>query len=887
MPLDLALAFSVLLLIVPAVVQAAGQEAVSYLDAAVPAPDNWVKPAPADGSTAATNPPSFRWLREPDAVSYTLQYSRSTEFRGDSTVTVEAIKLNLHHPPKIIKPGKWHWRYRAVFSDGRTSRWSSVRSFTVPKDAVELVLPPIEEVLSRIPKGRPRLFVTPNTLESFREARFGDRKEMWADLERPIGDMVEVPPMEEPAPYADGKWDVEVWRGYLAQARGMGNRIEHLAFGYLITGDRRYADAARAQIMEICTWNPAGTSSFKYNDEVAMPILLSVSRAYDWMYDAFTPEEREKIRGMMRVRGEEVYRLLRSMPYEVKPYASHQTRVLKFLGQASISFLGEIPEAGEWFDWLMSVFYCIYPPWGGTDGSYHEGPSYWSAYFSWAQQFATALNTATGIDLYRKPFFRNTGYWALYCVPPHGAMAPFGDGTSGKPGVGQKLNLYRLSSVYNDPYLRWYADAMPGQLGASLIMYIWQDDSVKAKPPTDLPQSRAFPDCGIVGMHSNLAEGKEDVYLLLKSDPYGSWSHAYADQNSFYLQAFGEPLAISSGYYPWYGSDHHTKWTWQTRAHNSILVNGEGQVPRSMSSQGRIAESLFSAEFDYACGDAVKAYGGRLDKFLRHVLFVRPDYFVMIDELAAKAPSTFDWLLHSLEEMAVDEQGSRVRASKGDARLLVQFVEPEKLALSQTDQFAVPPEKEGLRNQWHLTASTTRPSSKADFVTVLYPYKAGQESALPRIERVEAPGVSGVSVKSAGSEDLVLLNRLDSPMIVDGIRSDARLAALRKSGKRISAVFMTGGKSLSVDRTELVSASTPVSLSMALERGKRSLAVKCGEPTELRLESCEARKGSAVLVKLNGRRLSQPEYVFDHEASTLTLRLGPGEHEIEVQGALP
>lgn len=877
---------------------------VSYLDASVPRPDFWIDPAPAEGSVASTNPPSFRWLIEPNTKSYTLQYSQNREFTGSSTVTVEDLNLNLHHPAKAVKPGKWYWRYRAVSQDGKTSAWSADRTFTIPRDAVRFELPPVEEVLARIPQGRPRLFVTPETLDQVRQARLEEKKEFWQELERRIGDMVDQPVMTEPVPYPDGKWDVDIWREYMVQARAMGNRIEHLAFGYLMTGEKKYFEAAKAQVLEICTWDPAGTSSYRYNDEVGMPIVVSMARVYDWAYDAFTPEERAKIREMMRARSTEVYNMHRGIPYEVKPYNSHATRVLKFLGQSSVAFLGEIDEASEWFTYLMNIFYCIYPPWGDADGSYHEGPSYWSAYFGWAQQFATALKPATEIDLYQKPFFRNTGYWALYCFPPHAAVTGFGDGAAGRTGTGHKINVYRLASVYNDPYLRWYVETIPYKMTPGLVEYFYDDPKTEAKPPTDLPQSRAFYDCGIAAMHSDLANGEEDVYMLLKSDPFGAWSHAYADQNSFYLQAFGEPLVIPSGHYPWYASEHHKQWTWQTKAANSVLVNGEGQITRQESSNGRIAESLFTPRLDYVVTDAVNAYGGRLDKFLRHVVFMRPGYFVMVDELAAKEASTFDWLLHARNEMQLGPDAALI--TNGDARLHVEFVEPQGLKLSQTDQFTVPPERD-LPNQWHLTASTPRKSKTADFVTIMFPYKT-EAGNLPSMDRVNSPGVSGVSVKSGDEEDIVLLNRMDSPMIASGITADARLAAVRKSSDGLSTVFMTGGKSLAVNRRELIRADSPVTATMEISTGRRTLTIKCEEPTQLRLPvevspkpfaRITVRKGVVVeekadprifygTVKVNGKKLPPTGFRFDHESGVVMFETPAGQSKIEiVRNSLP
>ncbi|HHT27729.1 MAG TPA: hypothetical protein GXZ82_10825 [Firmicutes bacterium] len=48
------------------------------------------------------------------------------------------------------------------------------------------------------------------------------------------------------------------------------------------------------------------------------------------------------------------------------------------------------------------------------------------------------------------------------------------------------------------------------------------------------------------------------------------------DQNSSTLDAFGAPLATTSGYRPWYGNAHNMGLMKTTQAHYSILVNGQG-----------------------------------------------------------------------------------------------------------------------------------------------------------------------------------------------------------------------------------------------------------------------------------------------------------------------
>ncbi len=893
--------FALILLLAARVV--CSQDApVSYLDGTAAIPDDMVRPSPADGSVAATNPPGFVWLPEAGAVSYTLECSRSTDF--SDAVTLEGTKLSIHQPNEPLPQGTWHWRYRAVFADGKTSAWSITRSFRITRDSLPLRFPPFEEVKANVLSGRPRLFARAASLEKLRAARFTTLKALWEPLEKTIESSIGAKLIPEPERYPNDTRTAELWRKNYGEIRAMTGPMEYLAFGYLVTGERKYADEAKRIMLYLCSWDPNGTSRYTYDDEVAMPLANSVSRAYDWIHDTLTPEERTVVVSSMRIRMGELYQVLKRSPYEARPYSSHSSRALMFLGEASIAFMGEVPECEEWLEYVLKVYACVYPPWGGADGSYSEGPWYWASYIGKALSFNDALQGATGVELYGKPFFRHTGDWALYCVPPFLKMVAFGDGQWLPPGSGHQMNLYRLSSVYKNPYYRWYSESFEKGIWSSPTFYLWKDDSVKAKPPTDIPQSKAFYDSGEVAMHSNLADGLEDRFLLMRSSPGGSWSHSFADQNGFYLQAFGEPLAIPTGYRPFYGDAHHKGWTWETKAHNSILVDGQGQVTRSRSSQGRIAGFITTPRIDYTCGDATRAYGGRLDRFLRHVIFLRPNCFVMIDDLHAPKASTYQWLLHSVEKMDVDEQANRAVISKGDARLSATWVWPDKLDFSQTDQFSVAPAN-GMPNQWHLTASTTNASRSQQFVTVLHPYKANNASQ-PLIERIEVPGAIGVRLSQDGSTDTVVLNKLGGPIAGLPVKSDAHIVSVREEVGKVTCMLIQAGSYFTY-REESVRSDAPVNLVMDQTKSMRSLVSQSEGPARIEIAVPEAAskplserilgkmsrspvtddmddpKWFRGTVRVDGKGLSRTEFSFDRKTLVLSLKLPAGEHRIEIK----
>ena len=288
--------------------------------------------------------------------------------------------------------------------------------------------------------------------------------------------------------------------------------------------------------------------------------------------------------------------------------------------------------------------------------------------------------------------------------------------------------MYTYSSLLNDPYIRWYADYMGVGHGKNILGILMKNDDIKGKPPTDLPQSRYFPGVGLVSIHTNFGKPEEDINFLFHSDPYGGVSHGHPDQNAFTIEAFGEALAITSGYYPWYGSDHHRNWQRQTKSSNSITIDGWKGQQGVAAAKGKVVIFENRDVYDYILGDATQAYMGLLTRFHRHVIHIRPGVYVIYDDLEAPEPVTFEWWLHALSEMSVNESGKSIIVSEGDSRLKVNFLQSGKLKFDQFSGFPDPPEYRGegrsaYKDQWHVTVSTVLKSTKAQFITVLVPFK--------------------------------------------------------------------------------------------------------------------------------------------------------------------
>ena len=774
--------------------------------------------APAHNSTVRLNPPAFVWLPpKKRPTGYVLALSRSRDFTKGAATEFPA-PISVHIPTEPLAAGTWHWRVGVRLPD-KAMAWSKTRTFTVAEDAQAWPFPRMDDLAAKVPKEHPRLLFPRAHLATARRHAKGMMRRELDDLVKRAKRAVGEELVAEPDPLKRGPERGPHAVHIMRTTRPPMDRMEDCALAYLLAGDKALGQEAKRRLLYFFSWDPQGPTGLFAYDEPAMWVMQRGTRAYDWTYDLFTPAERARIEPVMKVRSQQFLRRLNRMPFESRPYSSHPARDVGFLGEAAICFIHEWPEARDWLAYVLKIYWSVFPAWAQDDGGWQEGPGYWRAYMGFAIHFAAALQQATGEQITRKPFFHNTPYYCLYTNPPYAKMSPFGDGQHGAPSRSAGWLMYAFSTLNRDPYIRWYPDAMRSGPGAWTLGFALADPTLKAKPPTDLPQARRFPGAGLVAMHSSLGDAKDDAYLVLRSSPFGSVSHGHADQNAFVIEAYGEALAIATGYYPWYGSPHHANWTRSTKAKNAITYDGgKGQTIRSWNATGRIVEFLHGPHYDYALADATRAYSGRLVKCLRHVIHVRPGIFAILDEVEAPKPVTWEWWLHALDQMQVDAKTREVLTRRGDARLLTSFIEPQALTFAQTDQFTPPPEysakqKRKYRNQWHLTAATKEKAKSAVFLTVLRPHRAAGEGKLPRLRRIAEKGVVGVTWEQDGESHTILFG--DKGVTWGGVRTDGRLVAVRTRKGAAPAWLVHQATKLALDGQTVLSADQSITKASA------------------------------------------------------------------------
>jgi len=711
--------------------------------------------SPADGQVVKITPPPFIWVPAGRDSRYVLQVSASEAFPEEKTQTYRELQRSVFVPQEPLPAGDWFWRYGVETGGGTV--FGRARPFTVPRDARPFPFPDWDEAIQRVPRQRPRLFFPGERLKQVRQWAGGELKpainSLVASCEREVDEELVAEPGYRPKGPDYGPWAINVMR----TTRPPMDVMERCALAYLITGNQRLGQEAKRRLQHFFSWDPDGPTSFFAYDEPPMWMMMRGTRAYDWTYDLFTPEERAKIEPNMRARAAQFLKQLQRLPFESNPYNSHAGRLPGFLGECALSFIHEWPEARDWLEYATLLYYTSYPAWGGDDGGWQEGPGYWSAYMRFALHYVVALREAAGVDLMEKPFFRSTPYYGLYTATPYHQHSPFGDGQTSSPrGLGSLM--YVFSTLTQSPYFRWYADESQVTIGADVLSLATYDPKLQAQSPLELPQARSFPAVGLASFHTALGDRENDVSFLMRSSPYGGVSHGHADQNAYVIEAFGRGLAIATGYYPWYGSPHHHQWTRATKAVNSILVDGQGQVPRRWDANGELIAFESVDGYDYAEAEAAPAYLGRMERFRRHVVHVRPGVFVLFDDLRAPEPARLQWLLHAYKQIDVDETTRVLRIENSPAAMNVHLLLPDKVDFTQTDKYDPEPESTKGRwsNTWHLTASTVAPARSTRFLAVLMPHRLGKEDALPEVELLSGQGAVGVRLTSPdGAQDVV------------------------------------------------------------------------------------------------------------------------------------
>jgi len=321
----------------------------------------------------------------------------------------------------------------------------------------------------------------------------------------------------------------------------------------------------------------------------------------------------------------------------------------------------ELPQSKHWvqfamdeINWQLTV--------GEWDGCWHESTRYHMAMLAICGQFFEMLNNRTGIDMFQHPSLKRMIYWPVevstpktvvpqlkYAVPGGISLMP-PIGGCWRPELYGLLNFYARHYVKTDPqfaaHLIWQWEHSGKTFdGCNIATMLLVDPTLKSIVP-NLKSTIKYKK-GYLVMRDKF-NTPDEVWFFQKSGGTSFGSHETSNRNSFSLFADGYPLALDAGSGN-YSDRRMNTWYRKTVASNAVVFedpkfpNDIYHVKTQSIVNGKILTWKSNDEADFSCTDASDA--SKVEKNVRSVLFVKPDYFVIKDDIKSKFNS--DWLLHT------------------------------------------------------------------------------------------------------------------------------------------------------------------------------------------------------------------------------------------------
>jgi len=670
------------------------------------------------------------------------------------------------------------------------------------------------------------------------------------------------------------------------------NDIPSLSLAYLVTDDVSFADRAKTSIWKILDEPRWDEPEFLSTNHRLMPVAIG----YDWLYDYLTEAERARIRQVTIEKGIElVYDTARQYPWWSNwPRCNWGLVIYSAAGVASAAFLGEDERCSNYLRFLSDKLQ-LWLMEGGEDGGWGESVSYYNyAWFNGIQFIDAMRNASSGkVDFFKHAFLSKTFSYPLYLTMPDDSSFVNFSNLSGSIGTTNAV-MRKLAAEFKNPYAQWHASKSEG---ASPFEFVWHDPTLEPKSPTDLPKAKLFRTIHWAVMRTGWTDAN-DILFAIKGG-HNDWDHHHLDHNTFILNAYGERLIIDHGY-AWPTPPDRVPYANDTKAHNTLLVNGKGQLDGATHYAGGrgawqhftpLSDFIHSERYDALTGSTKRAYApDQVREYVRQVMFMRPDYFVIFDTAEADEPSTFEWLFHTFGEIGVE--GDSVMITQSDASLAIKVLAPESFAYEFAEH-----SMEGNRNRFIQEKTDRyiklRPPGKcrhANLMAILYPARAADEKAtmdfLAKLQRIEGDNCLGAIIQRGKTNDVVLFDKDIAEhweprrISAGGISTDGyRCAVRRKRDGQIFAFAMHRGTELSVGNIRLISAPQLMTAAFALEADAMQGCIKLVATSTVQLHL--PRKPKHIYV---GDKTT--DFTFDDKNQLVTFALSSGDHRILIKLAL-
>jgi hypothetical protein len=396
-----------------------------------------------------------------------------------------------------------------------------------------------------------------------------------------------------------------------------------------------------------------------------------------------------------------------------------------------------------------------------ADGSSPELCRY--AYFMSEAQFLLfeALHSFSGEDLFGDFARRRIDYIVQQIIP-----SPSNDGDILNWGDNSRSNwphpptglLYCLARRFRSSLAQGAADWLVKRgvgidRNKSWMIPLYRDPTLAPAefPPRDgsLACSYHAEDQGLVTMRSSWGKNATMVGVLcgpfqghrmrrLADKDMGA-AHRHPDNGAFQVCAGGTYLTVDPGY----------EYLKSTANHNTILVDGQGQTGEGNTwlnvnnCLNREKEPLGIASFEddgQVCrvvADVTGAYDPdlQISRFVRRIVYRRPDMVVVHDRIESDVPHEYRWLLHTDPQQRFTEMRPGYwRLKAGGVGMDICVLEPGSEEMCHEARLHRITRSRFVGETRRLDVYTGQPRKAAEFVVVMKVLRGEQLDELPLME---------------------------------------------------------------------------------------------------------------------------------------------------------
>lgn len=522
---------------------------------------------------------------------------------------------------------------------------------------------------------------------------------------------------------------------------------------YALTGDVRHGQTARRALfttLRCTTWQagfasriPSGQPGYRA-PFIEGSTAECVATCYDFIYPLLSPDERREVEDALYEKALpwlDMYLRLNGEGYLLN---SNQGAVYTaglmcacLVARRSHPDVDEIMERGiKWFPRMLNNYYKV-------NGASNEGPGYWEYTTQHAVSALLTISRHKGwkVQDYAPAQFGRTIDYLMHLrslARDRLSFLPLSDNIEGVGYNFMNSSFMFFAKYYNDPNAFWlwheyfgrrpnppgspfFGKRMAGACSLSGLMEFLMCVEEAPQQP-QLPPAKTFEVCDRIFLRTGCRHG--DILFMFEGGPQ-TFEHTHSDKGEFIMEAYGERFAADPGTIKYQDPAH--LFFKATSYHNLVTLRGADQTYRDPERAVVLEQTSYGPECDYIAADLGNSYQA-LSRYKRRILFVRPHYFVVVDDVAANETG-LEWNYHACVPIAgVDLQAGLVRFA-GTKAAMALAIGSDRALKATTGVYAA----EGVVLTHNLMLTQVEPAKTMKIAAVLLPFPLGTGVAEPKV----------------------------------------------------------------------------------------------------------------------------------------------------------